>query len=151
MQSGLKPCVLDSRPSREAIFSLTELSVSWEKTTSATSQLRLNTMNRTLRHCKAWFYTAELFYHSRAEIIFLKLSVCLYLVVVLQQDPDYTLHALRLHRFACELQQVLQSISGVGGLTEVDVQSRRFTGFGQTQLLGRSFFMGNLSAWKSLD
>lgn len=28
MQSGLKPRVLDSRPSREAIFSLTELSFS---------------------------------------------------------------------------------------------------------------------------
>lgn len=35
MQSGLKPCVLDSRPSREAIFSLTELSVSWERTAVA--------------------------------------------------------------------------------------------------------------------
>lgn len=36
IQSGVKPCVLDSRPSREAIFSLTELSVSWEsKTLSA--------------------------------------------------------------------------------------------------------------------
>lgn len=35
MQSGLKPCVLDSRPRREAIFSLTELSVSWERTPSS--------------------------------------------------------------------------------------------------------------------
>lgn len=70
----------------------------------------------------------------------------LYLVVVLQQDPDHTLHALRLHRFACEVQQVLQGIRGVGGLTEVNVQSCRLAGFGQTKLLGRSFFMRNLWA-----
>lgn len=62
IQSGVKPCVLDSRPSREAIFSLTELSVSWEsKTPSAvascvhffTHQLRLHHINTTLRHCKS--------------------------------------------------------------------------------------------------
>lgn len=44
-----------------------------------------------------------------------------YLVVVLQQDPDHTLHALHLHGLACKVQQVLQGISGVGGLAEVDV------------------------------
>ena len=75
----------------------------------------------------------------------------LHLVIVLQQDPDHSLHALCLHRFACKLQQVLQSISRVGGLTEVDVQSRRLTGFGQTQLLGWSFFMRNLSAQNRLN
>lgn len=73
-----------------------------------------------------------------------KIPTTLYLVVVLQQDPDHTLHALCLHRLACKLQQVLQGIGGVGGFTEVNVESGRLTGFGQTQLFGWSFFMWNL-------
>lgn len=63
---------------------------------------------------------------------------------MLQQDPDHPLHALRLHGFACELQQVLQGFGGAGGLAEVDVQSRRLAGFGQAQLLGWSFFLRDL-------
>lgn len=47
----------------------------------------------------------------------------LYLVVVLQEDPDHALHTLCLHRLACKLEQVLQGISGVRGLAEVNVQS----------------------------
>lgn len=68
---------------------------------------------------------------------------------MLEQDPDHALHALRLHRLACELQQVLQRVGGVGGFAEVDVQSRRFTGLGQPQLLGWTFFMGNLQTSKA--
>lgn len=68
----------------------------------------------------------------------------LYLIVVLQKNPDDTLHALGLHWLACKLKQVLQCISGVGGLAKVNVKSSRFAGFGQTQLLGWSFLMGNL-------
>lgn len=64
------------------------------------------------------------------------INIVLYLVVVLQKDPDDALHTFCLHRFACKLQQVLQCIGGVGGLTEVDVKSCRLTGFRQTQLLG---------------
>lgn len=57
MQSGLKPCVLDSRPSRDAIFSLTELSVSCESTSASTwvtsVQLSLDLTKRTLSQtCK---------------------------------------------------------------------------------------------------
>lgn len=63
---------------------------------------------------------------------------------MLEQDPDHALHALRFHGLACELQQVLQRVGGVGGFAEVDVQRRGLAGFGQTQLLGRSFFMRNL-------
>jgi len=39
IQSGLKPEVLERRPSRETIFSLTELSVSWEDRAEQTQQL----------------------------------------------------------------------------------------------------------------
>lgn len=60
------------------------------------------------------------------------LPCVLYLVVVFQQNPDHTLHALRLHGLACKLKQVLQGISGVGGLAKVNVKSCRFAGFGQT-------------------
>lgn len=66
------------------------------------------------------------------------------LVVVLQQDPEDALHALRLHRLAGEVQQELQRVGGVGGFAQVHVKSCRLAGLGQTQLLGRRFFMYNL-------
>lgn len=60
---------------------------------------------------------------STCKAIVAQSDVRLYLVVVLQQDPDHALHALGLHRLACKVEQVLQGISGVCGLAEVNVQS----------------------------
>lgn len=73
------------------------------------------------------------------------------LVVVLQQDAEHSLHALGLHRLSCELKQVLQGIGGVGRLAEVNVQRCRLTGFGQTQLLGWSLFMCDLSGYNNFS
>lgn len=165
MQSGLKPCVLDSRPSREAIFSLTELSVSWKKIWSSSEVFCFVSFNwtTTLRHSVVVFVVLLLIFCVKYILIkntitkprrvvllkifiFIRLMTVLYLVVVLQKNPDHTLHTLCLYRLSCKVQQILQGISRVGGFTEVNVQSCRFTGFGQTQLLGWNVFMGNLSA-----
>ncbi len=56
------------------------------------------------------------------------------LVIMLEQYAHDPLHALSLHRFACEMQQVLQSVCGTGGFAQVKVKSGRFTGFGQSKL-----------------
>lgn len=67
-----------------------------------------------------------------------------YLVVVFQQYAHNPFHTLCLHGAAGEVQQVLQGISGVGGLTQVNMQSCRLTRLGQTELLGWSLLLGKL-------
>lgn len=57
MQSGLNPCVFDRWPSRDAIFSLTELSFSCERKEATRWSVSFRTVNL------AWVWNADLWIH----------------------------------------------------------------------------------------
>lgn len=67
-----------------------------------------------------------------------------YLVIMLKQYAHDSLHTLGLYGLSCKTQQVLQSVCGVAGLTQVNVKSGWFTGFGQSKFLRRNLLKRHL-------
>ena len=64
-----------------------------------------------------------------------------YLVIMFQENPDYSLHTFCFNRLPGKLEQVLQSICWGGSFTQIYVERCRFTWFCQSEFLGCNFLL----------
>lgn len=60
---------------------------------------------------------------------------------MLQENPDYPLHAFGLHGLPGKLEEVLQSICWGAGFAQVEVEGGRLARLCQPELLGGDFLL----------
>lgn len=64
-----------------------------------------------------------------------------HLIIMFQENPDYSFHTFCLDRLPGKLKQVLQSICWRGSFTQIYVECCRFTWFCQSEFLSSNFLL----------